>query len=144
PPGLRHRRCRSPGADAAAGAADRSAGLHGSGAGGAQPLEHRAVDRLAAPEAQAGPRGAVRPGHGKSLPPRHEVPALAARQGAAAMPLRPDRAPGKALAADRLADRRLIGRAPAPHFACAVGWPMVRIAWMALAIVGSLPVRPTG
>ncbi len=72
---------------------DRAAGLHRQGAGRAEPLEHRALGRLGAGEAQTRGRGALRPGHRGPLPPRHQVGPLPARQGAEAMHLRPNRAP---------------------------------------------------
>ena len=66
--------------------ADRAAGLHRRRAGRAEPLEHRADRRMAAAAARAGRRGPLRPCHRRPLPPRHQIPALAARQGARAMP----------------------------------------------------------
>ena len=61
-------------------------GFTGERAGRAEPLEHRALGRLGAAAARAGRRGALRPRHRRPLPPRHQVPALASRQGARAMP----------------------------------------------------------
>ena len=61
-------------------------GLHRRLAGRAEPLVDRAHRRMAAAEARAGRRGALRPCHRPPLPPRHQVPALAAGQGAGAMP----------------------------------------------------------
>ena len=47
---------------------------------------------VAAAEAHAGRRSALRPGDRPALPPRHRLPALAARQGPQAMHVRPARA----------------------------------------------------
>ena len=57
-------------------------GVHRQGAGRAEPLVDRAHRRMAAGRARTGRRGALRPGHRRPLPPRHEVAAAAARQGA--------------------------------------------------------------
>lgn len=63
--------------------------LHRAGAGRPEPLEHRTCGRMAAIAADTDRRGALRPGDRPPLPPRHDDSALAARQGAAAMHLRP-------------------------------------------------------
>ncbi len=73
-------------------AADHAARLHRARAGRSQPLEHRALGRVGAPRAATGRRGQLRPLHGRSLPPRDPVPALAPRQGAAPVHARPGRA----------------------------------------------------
>ena len=58
-------------------------------AGRAEPLEHRTDRPMAAVEAGAGGRGALRPDHGPALSPRHRFRPLAAGQGPEAVHLRP-------------------------------------------------------
>ena len=82
------------GADAPLEALVGAARLHRQGAGRPEPLEHRALGRVAAAAARARRRSALRSGDRRPLPPRHDAAALAPRQGAAAMPLRPARARG--------------------------------------------------
>ena len=65
-------------------------GLHRQGARRTQPLEHRPLRRLGASAARAGRRGPLRPCHRAPLPPRHQMDALAARQGAPPMHVRAD------------------------------------------------------
>ena len=86
------RQGRPPGAHEEARSAARAAGLHRQRAGRTEPLEHRAQRRMGAAAARARRRGPLRPRHRRPLPPRHAAPALAARQGAAAVHLRADRA----------------------------------------------------
>ena len=85
-------RRRAPGAHQTARSADRATGLHRQGAGGPEPLEHRAQRRMGAGETEACRRGALRPCHRRPLPSRHQARPLPARQGAEAMHLRADRA----------------------------------------------------
>ena len=54
----------------------------------AEPLERRQGSVVGAAAHRARVRGEVRPPAGRSLPPRGDVPALAARQAAARLPLR--------------------------------------------------------
>jgi hypothetical protein len=61
----------------------RALGLHRRPRPGAEPVEQGAQQRMGPAEARARRRGDLRPGHRRALPPRHDVPALATRQGAA-------------------------------------------------------------
>ena len=76
--------------------ADRAARLHRQGAGRPEPLEHRALRRMDTPQAGPRRRGPVRPRDRRPFPPWHPPPALATRQGAGPVHLRPDRAGGEA------------------------------------------------
>ena len=67
-------------------------GFTGSAPGGPSRWNTERTRPMAAAEAGAGGRGALRPGHRPPLPPRHRLPPLAARQGPEAMHLRPARA----------------------------------------------------
>ena len=58
---------------------------------GGQPLERRQGPGVGAAAARARLRGEVRPPAGRPLPPRDDVPALAPRQAAGGLPLRPAR-----------------------------------------------------
>jgi hypothetical protein len=55
---------------------DRVARLHREGSGRAEPLEHRALGRMAAAQAKARGRGALRSGDRRPFPPRHQANTL--------------------------------------------------------------------
>ena len=57
--------------------------VHRARAGRPEPVEHRALGRVGAAPAQAGCRSGIRPRFKREIPPRHEIPPLAAGQGAA-------------------------------------------------------------
>ena len=61
----------------------RKPGFTGQGPWRAQPLEHGAFSRVAAAGSEARSRGSVRPFYRRPVPARHEIHALAARQGTA-------------------------------------------------------------
>ena len=82
-------------ADGEARSPGRSARLHRKGARRTKPLEHRALGAMATAEAQARGRNLLRPGHGQSLPSRHQARALPSRQAPQSMHARADRAYGK-------------------------------------------------
>ncbi len=71
---------------------DCAARLHRQRAGRTEPLEHRAIGRMGAGRTEDRGGSALRPGHRRPVPPRHEAGALPSGQSAAAMHLRPDRA----------------------------------------------------
>ena len=76
--------CRgSPCIDKKARAPHQVAGFHRKCSRRSEPLEHKALDRMATSRAEAGGGGAVRSLHGRPLPARNKVPALAPRQAAA-------------------------------------------------------------
>ena len=80
---------RSRRADPKTRGAPRAAWFHRQGAGRTEPLVDRTHRRVGAASPDAGGGGALRPRDGQSLSAWHEAPALAARQGAAAMHVRP-------------------------------------------------------
>ena len=86
---VRHLRQGQARADRTPGEARRAAGLHGRCTGRAQPLEHRAIGRMAAPAAEAGGRGSLRSCDRRPVPPWHQARALAAGQIAATVHVRP-------------------------------------------------------
>ena len=69
---LDDRRDGQAGADREAGKADRAAGLHRQRARRPEPLVDRALGGMAAAQAEARGRGALRPFHRRPLPPRHD------------------------------------------------------------------------
>ena len=75
-------------------AADRAPRLHRQGPRRPQPLEPRPLDRVGAAAPRPRLRGALRPLLRRPLPPRHQVPALAAGQAARAVHLRAGAAAG--------------------------------------------------
>ena len=74
-------------------------GFTGSAPGGPSRWSTERSTAVGAAEAGAGRRGALRPGHRPALPPRHRLPALAARQGPEAMHVRAARAGAAAVRA---------------------------------------------
>ena len=95
PPGscrlhLDDRQGRTGGADPKASRFAGAAWFHRQGARRAQPLEHGTHWRMGAAQAGAGGRGPIRPGDGRSLPPRDQAAPLPARQGATTVFARSD------------------------------------------------------
>ena len=80
-------------------------GFTGNAPGGPSRWNTERTEPVAAAEARAGRRGALRPGHRRPLPPRHRLPALAARQGPQAVHLRPARARASAVGAQGVVRR---------------------------------------
>ena len=70
----------------------RAAGLHRECSGWREPLEYEALRGMATLGSQGRRRGAVRPLHRRTLPPRDPTPAFPPRQGAPEMHLGPGRA----------------------------------------------------
>ena len=69
-------------ADQNPGKAHSAAGFHGTRARRSQPLVHRTLRRMAAPQTRTRGRDPIRPFHRRPLPPRHPSAALASRQAA--------------------------------------------------------------
>ena len=68
--------------------AERQAGIHRARAGRTESLEHGTQRRVGAAAPEARRRGALRPFQRRPLSARHELPALATRQGAASVYVR--------------------------------------------------------